>query len=110
MTTYLQIIRMTMNKTRFNCRDAIPVFTLIHVSNILNTRDRSFMTSPISAQNVIPIRSFLANNTCCLRIYTRSSIINITHAAYWFSFAIFIPVDNFRLTLKFKRRNAFPQH
>ena len=38
MTRYLQIIRMTMNKTRHNCRDMIPVFTVIHVSNILNTR------------------------------------------------------------------------
>ena len=66
-------------------RDVIPVFTLIHVSHMLNARVRSVMTSPISTQNAIPIGSFLTNNTCCLRICTRSSMINVTHVAHWFS-------------------------
>ena len=45
MTMCLQIIGMTMNKTRFNRRDVIPFLALIRVSNALNARVRGVMTS-----------------------------------------------------------------
>ena len=64
----LQIIGMTMNKTRFNRRDVIPFLALIRVSNVLNARVRGVMTSKIPAQNAIPISSFLTNNATTLRM------------------------------------------
>ena len=78
MTRCLQIIRMTMIKTRFNRRYLIPVFTLIHVSNVPNTRVRSVMTSRKNTQNTIPIGRFLTIKTRSLRMCTRPSVINLT--------------------------------
>ena len=52
MTMCLQIIGMTMNKTRFNRRDVIPFLALIRVSNVLNARVRGvifFLTTAVKA-------------------------------------------------------------
>ena len=61
MTVKLQIIWMTMHKTRFNSRDSMSILILVCINHMFDSAFASIITRPIPTLNTIPICTFFAH-------------------------------------------------